>query len=233
MPGGTQSPQLALQQVRPAPQVANPQVVAWPPQTPFTQAAPFAQSRSVMHAWLLIGVQRPTCIGSKTHWKPDTQSRSLWHWPVGEGLQTLLMQASPLRQSCEDMHRVGVGAPRFAPREQPAPATQEARSPALFGLGWGLVGLGVGGVVGGSYLLGLDGDTTCSTGEVWQCPRVFNTTFEGSMLLGAGAISLTSGVFLIVDNWGGEAAQPSQPSGATLQLAPTPGGGLVGLSTRF
>jgi hypothetical protein len=141
----------------------------------------------------------------------------------GQGPSLVFLQLVPQRAEGE----------KEAPREQPAPATQEARSPALFGLGWGLVGLGVGGVVGGSYLLGLDGDTTCSTGEVWQCPRVFNTTFEGSMLLGAGAISLTSGVFLIVDNWGGEAAQPSQPSGATLQLAPTPGGGLVGLSTRF
>lgn len=131
-------------------------------------------------------------------------------------------------------------APAASPANQsgdeapPAPSpTPRAGNLGLTIAGWSLIAVGAIGTGAGAWLLGLDGDTTCAEGEVYQCPRVFNTTTEGSLLLGGGAILLTSGVFMAI--LGADDDEPA-PSGAAqlhLGLDPRRQEAFVGFSTPF
>ncbi len=96
-----------------------------------------------------------------------------------------------------------------------------------------LIALGVGGTVGGGILLGLDGEITCQDGDVITCPRVFETTTTGSLLLGAGAVSITSGIFLLIWNAFTEDPPPAAAHNLQFQWDPRQNAGLFTTGFRY
>lgn len=124
-----------------------------------------------------------------------------------------------------------VAAPVLPPPvAAPAPA---ANSPLPI-VGWSLVALGAVSTATGGYLLSIDGDTTCASGEVYQCPRVFNTTLEGSLLLGGGSAMLTSGIFLLILDADRNDRKQSKPATSfQLSVDPVQGGGFAGIRSTF
>ncbi len=86
----------------------------------------------------------------------------------------------------------------------------------------------------GAYLLSIDGDTTCNSGTLQQCPRVFNTTTEGSLLVGGGAAILTSGIFMAILGSGpDEPKQPATAQGLSLGFDPQAKTGFMSFSGNF
>ncbi len=80
-------------------------------------------------------------------------------------------------------------------------------------LGSVLVGTGLASLVTGVVLIAIDGETTCSEGNVEDCEDVFNTAGGGATLTALGSAALASGViFLLWDTLAGEPA-PADEAG--------------------
>lgn len=118
-----------------------------------------------------------------------------------------------------------VTPPTPEPTPEPAPAAprQESSTGRLVGGGVAL-GVGLGALGAGAWLLGLDGEATCAEGAINQCPNVYETSAGGTVLVAVGASSATAGLFLLLwDVLTGEptpAAAPAATSGLRLHLAP-------------
>ncbi len=80
-------------------------------------------------------------------------------------------------------------------------------------LGSVFVGSGLVSAITGIVLIAIDGDTTCSDGDLEDCPEVFDTKTGGTVLTVMGAASLTAGVFFLLwDTLAGEPQSASTPS---------------------
>lgn len=96
-----------------------------------------------------------------------------------------------------------------------------------------LLGTGLVAAITGVVLLAMDGDTTCSDGEIQDCPNVFNTTAGGIALTVGGTATATTGLFMLL--WESLAGPPATTSSDSTAMgvgfAPT--GGTVFFSTDF
>ena len=134
-------------------------------------------------------------------------------------------------------------APSPVPTPVPAPVTPPvtpvAEAPVhssggvdkgLATTGWGLA---VGGAIltaGGTFLILLDGDVTCSDGRGRrECPTVYNTKPHGITALGLGGAMFGAGVSLLLVTYLGEDAQPA----LTPTVEPTADGAALGLHGTF
>ncbi len=93
------------------------------------------------------------------------------------------------------------------------------------------VGLTVGGVVLtgiGAYLLIIDGDTSCSSGKIYECPHIYDTKVGGLLTFGIGAALIGSGVTTLILDYVGR-----DHGNISTAVAPTNGGALVQFGGSF
>ncbi len=114
--------------------------------------------------------------------------------------------------------------PEPTPTPTPAPAASPERSTGRLIGGGVALGVGLGALGAGAWLLGLDGEATCAEGAINQCPNVYETSAGGTVLVAVGASSATAGLFLLLwDVLTGEptpAAAPATTHHLRLHLAP-------------
>jgi len=150
---------------------------------------------------------------------PDTSTIALDGTRVGTGTAALELAVG--------VYMVRVEAEGYAPSElplrvdpgaegpikldlslEPLPAVETPVAPPVAEDGDGsrlvigavALAAGLGGLIGGAVLLSMDGDTTCSTGAINQCPNVYETSALGTSLVALGTASATTGMFLLLWN---------------------------------
>lgn len=98
-------------------------------------------------------------------------------------------------------------------------------------LGSVFVGTGLVSTITGIVLIAMDGDSTCSDGDLEDCPEVFDTKTGGTVLTVMGAASLTAGVFFLL--WDTLAGEPQSASTPSVGLGVSTDGLGVVLSGQF